>query len=131
MNNVQSYIQYNEELFFGSKYRNLVNKLYYYISKMSINDIVVYDNICRIHIIANNNKEVDPYGEENWGEDLIVEVFLEEHYPYLRINGDMVDIKLREARNLSNLIKKRLVKKEKDERDERINRATRGFLSKK
>lgn len=136
MNNLQTYDQYNEGLF-SSKYKNTVDRIYNYISRMDLDDIVEGryhgNKSYNITIIKNNkNKDKDPYGEEEWEEDenIAITLALKDNdndlifraYDHiLLINDDEVDVKRTEAKKLFNLVENRIKNRKEDEKRNRIN----------
>lgn len=68
MNNLKAYGDFINEGLFSSKYKHVVDKIYDYIMKMDPSNITIdnlsfYDTIV-FAIKKEQNKDVDPYGEE-------------------------------------------------------------------
>lgn len=118
--------------FFGSEYKDIVEKIYNYIDKMNPDEIIrkVRDNKLEFEYVKPSKpREDDPYGEENWNDDpqqkLRIKIDLETktYYPSLYINDDEVDITRKEARKLSDLVVSKMDKRKDELKKERIRRA--------
>jgi hypothetical protein len=130
MKNIRTFDQFVNEGLFSSKFRNLVDKLYKYILTADLNTISGDSyNGYTFRINKNNkiNKEQDPYGEENWGDDVAVELnwhssnsdFLSGigvHIYELIINGDKANVANMEARKLFKAVERRFKYRDRDEK---------------
>lgn len=141
MNNLKTYDNYLKEgLFanlFGSEYKDIVSKIYNYIKNMDADTCIRKlngdESVFEFEYakpIEPKNKDIDPYGEENWDDQpppqkLKIKIKLEtdRYYPELFINSDNVDITRKEAIKLSNLVIDKVSKRKDEIKKERIRRA--------
>jgi hypothetical protein len=133
MNNLKTYGDFINEGLFGSKYKHVVDKIYDYIMKMDPNNITpepktfFVDTIVFVIKKESNNRDVDPYGEEIWDDDVEIELsrtdFSYDYEYRLFINGDRVKTTNHEARKLYMAAVRRIKRKAQDEKDARVNKA--------
>lgn len=81
MDNLYNYNDYLNEGLFKSKYHNAFVYIYNYIKNMNPDDVVIFkeqnvrlpDRIFRFSIKKNRN-ELDPLGEEQWDDDIVITI---------------------------------------------------------
>jgi len=106
MNNLITYDEFlNEGLFTSSRYEKLLTKLREHIDKMNPDDIGGRGRIFTFTIKKSAKNPDDPYGEENWGDDINIRVELrvddegDKKYS-LYINDEIINVSKGEAKSL-------------------------------
>jgi hypothetical protein len=114
MNNLNTYQEYLNEGLFGSKYKNVVDKIYNYLTTIDLDRDVEFGFKFgeRSFIIKKQDKQeynpMDPYGEEECEEeDVVIELCKEfeldswrDYNYFLYLNYEKVEVTNKEAKRL-------------------------------